>query len=150
MTLHGERGAASALSRGIVLVLVWAFFITALYISARQGVELALRRLPRTEGTDRERGGEVVRVTSEKIVFGESARELRDYYFTVAAGRVDSPGVQHPGILIAAGELELRLGRRDLDLYEVEVISGPFSGRKLWLHHESIPLAAGAAGSDSD
>ncbi|MFV1995133.1 MAG: hypothetical protein ACC661_06825 [Verrucomicrobiales bacterium] len=148
--MHSKRGGISAVSRGIVLVLVWVFFFSALYMSARQGVELARRRLPDVDTVGLERIGETVHLESGKIVFGESARELRDYFFTVGAGRVDAPGVELPGVLIAAGEMELRLERRDLDLYEVEVISGPFAGRRLWLHHESVPLAASTAGSGSD
>ena len=120
------------------LVLAIAF-PTAVWLSGKAGVYLAMRKLPGIQG----RGmvfpdGQALTLGSrnEPLYLADSPESLRKFYleYPEAESRADARELNTYGMRRVFGELEVTVQRYDADAVQVKISSGSISGAIYWVH----------------
>ncbi|MCB1089476.1 MAG: hypothetical protein KDM63_20725, partial [Verrucomicrobiae bacterium] len=119
-------------------------FLSSLAGAAWLGVESALRSLPESAAGGHPHVAIGISVTidgnGEPIHLAPDVQSLRDYYFAY-----QKPDARREGDAEARGlrrifePIEVKTLARDADAIQIEVISGPLSGVKAWVHSSQFP-----------
>ena len=94
-----------------------------------------------------------VEATAEApLVGGEDAKGVRDYLFTEAAGTLgEHEGAFENLLRVTAGSIRVKTLDHDLDLVQVELLSGENTGRVIWVPAARLPkIEAGGDGGESE